>query len=410
MKIKLDARTIAALQLPAGKNEDFAWDTELDNFGLRLRRRADGRLSRTFIVQYRAGHRTRRPTIASADKVTPAQARDAARKHLAQVELGGDPQAEKAVKRAQATRTVRATVATYLEARRPALRPGSFRIAKLYLEGRYFADLHPMPLSAVTRSDVAACIRAILRNHSAPTAAATRRALSAFFTWTVSEGLLGDGANPVSGVHRPEDSTPGDHVPTVAELVAIWKACGDDDFGRIVRLLILLGNRRQEVGGMCWSELELDGSAGPVWTLPAERSKNHRALTVVLPETAAAILRSAPRTGRDCLFGARAGIGFTGWTNAKAELDRRLDGSVRPFRLHDLRRAVASHMADAVGIEPHIIEACLNHYSGHRAGVAGIYNHARYQRQIAAALARWAEHVLAGVEGRESNVVALQSA
>ncbi len=108
MKIKLDARTIAALALPAGKDEDFAWDTELENFGLRLRRRTDGGLSRSFFVQYRADRHTRRPTIGSADKITPAQARDAARKHLARVELGQDPQAEKAAKRAQAARTVRA--------------------------------------------------------------------------------------------------------------------------------------------------------------------------------------------------------------------------------------------------------------------------------------------------------------
>ena len=123
VKIKLDARTISALQLPPGRDEDFAWDTELENFGLRLRRRADGGLSRTFIVQYRADRHTRRKTIGGADKITPAQARDAARKHLARVELGHDPQAEKAARRAQAARTVRAAVASYLDARRPNCGP-----------------------------------------------------------------------------------------------------------------------------------------------------------------------------------------------------------------------------------------------------------------------------------------------
>ena len=262
MKIKLDARTIAALQLPAGKNEEIFWDSELENFGLRLRRRTDGGLSRTFTAQYRADGHQRRKTWA-ADKLTPAQARDAARKHLAQVELGHDPQAEKVAKRRQATRTVRTVVATYLEARQSKLRPESFRIAKLYLENpMYFGKLHPKAIDAVVRADVAECVRTIASRRSAPTAAAARRALSAFFSWAIAEGLLGDGANPVVGTRRPDDSTPGDHVPTVAELVAIWKACGDDDFGRIVRLLILLGNRRQEVGGMCWSELELTAACG----------------------------------------------------------------------------------------------------------------------------------------------------
>jgi integrase len=407
MRIKLDAKTISALALPKGKTEDFVWDTELDNFGLRLRRRGDGRLSRSFIVQYRADHRTRRPTIANADKVTPAQARDAARKHLAQVELGRDPQAEKALRRAHAAHTVRATIAAYLEARRPELRPGSFRIAKLYLQGRYFADLHPMPLSAVTRSDVAACIRAIQRNHSATTAGATRRALSTFFAWAIAEGLLGDGANPVDGSFRPDGPIRGAHVPAEAELAAIWRACGDDDFGRIVRLLILLASRRQEVGGMRWSELDLERG---MWTLPAARSKNHRPLTVTLPEPALAIIASVPRTSRNHLFGDRAGSGFTGWSHTKEELDRRLGSTVRPWRLHDIRRAVATAMANNLRIEPHIIEAVLNHYSGHRAGVAGIYNLATYDQAIAIALARWSEHLLALVEGRASNVIALQRA
>jgi integrase len=233
--------------------------------------------------------------------------------------------------------------------------------------------------------------------------------LSAFFSWAIADGLLGNGANPVDGSHRPDDPTPRDHVPTAAELVAIWNACGDDDFGRIVRLLILLGNRRAEVGGLCWSELDLDAGT---WTLPAERSKNHRALTVVLPPRALAIIASVPRTNRDHLFGDRTASGFTSWGGCKLDLDRRLGEAVKPWRLHDLRRAVATGMAD-LGVEPHHIEAALNHFSGHRRGVGGTYNRSTYERAVAAALARWSEHVLALVEGRRessSNVVVLQSA
>ena len=65
-------------------------------------------------------------------------------------------------------------------------------------------------------------------------------------------------------------------------------------------------------------------------------------------------------------------------------------------------------MAD-IGIEPHVIEAVLNHYGGHRRGVAGTYNRSTYERAVKAALARWSEHVLALVEGRESNVVPLRA-
>ncbi len=403
MKTKLDAKTVTGLVLADGQNEAFFWDADLEGFGLRLRRRRGGPV-RKYVAQYRAAGRSRRVTIGSADKLTPGQARDAARKLLAKVALGHDPQAEREAKRQAQARTFKAVVADYLDAKQPQLRPASFRVSKLYLAGPYFRPLHPMAVSAVTRTDVAAAVRAITRSHSSNTAAAARRALSAFFAWAIADGLLGDGANPVDGSHRPADPEPRDHILTDAELVNVWRACGDDDYGRIVRLLILLGSRRQEVGGMRWAELDLDRGE---WRLPRERSKNNREHAIALPQEALAILSSTPRGDGDRLFGFRA-AGFTSWADSKKVLDGRLAGTVRPWRLHDVRRTVATGMAD-LGIEPHVIEACLNHYSGHRRGVAGIYNRARYERATAAAFVRWAEHLTSLVEGRESKVVSLRA-
>src|SRR5262245_63125166 len=131
MKLKLDAKIVPALALPKGRTDEICWDAELEGFGLRLRRRRDGGTLRNWIAQYRANGHTRRVTIGSADKITPAQAREAARKLLARVELGGDPQAEKAAKRQQATRTVRWAVARYLDAKQGELRPVSHRINTL---------------------------------------------------------------------------------------------------------------------------------------------------------------------------------------------------------------------------------------------------------------------------------------
>jgi integrase len=405
VKLKLDAKTTAGLALSKGRDEEICWDAELEGFGLRLRRRADGGLLRNWVTQYRANGHTRRVTIGAADKITPAQARDAARKILARVELGHDPQAEKGAKRQQAAHTVRATVADYLEAKQPALRPESFRVTKLYLTGPYFRSLHPQPVTAVTRADVATCVRTIVRKHSTATAAAARRTLSAFFAWCIAEGLLGNGANPVDGSHRPADPAPRDRVLGDPELAAIWAACGDDDHGRIVRLLILLGSRRQEIGGLRWSELDFDAG---MWTLPKERSKNGRAHTIALPAAALAIIEAVPRTDRDHLFGNRSGAGFTSWAPAKAALDRRLARAVRPWRAHDVRRTVATRMAD-IGVEPHVIEAVLNHQSGHKAGIGGVYNRSSYERAVKAALARWGEHMLALTEGRESKIVPLRA-
>ena len=403
MKLKLDAKAAAILALPDSKDEEFYWDTELENFGLRLRRRANGVL-RNYVAQYRATGRTRRVTIGAADKLTLSQAREAARKVLAKVALGHDPQGERETKRQAQARTFKAVVDTYLQAKQRELRPISLRISKLYLTGPYFRSLHPMPISAVTRTDVAAAIRAITRSHTSNTAGAARRALSAFFAWAIADGLLGDGANPVDGSHRPADPEPRNHVLTDAELVSVWKACADNDYGRIVRLLILTGTRCQEVGGLRWSELDVDAGT---WRLPKERSKNGREHVIALPPEALAILASGPREGGDHLFGFRA-AGFKSWTRGKKALDSHLAGTVRPWRRHDIRRTVATGMAD-IGIEPHIIEACLNHFSGHRRGVSGVYNRALYERATAAAFVRWSAHVAALVEGREHKIVPLRA-
>jgi integrase len=408
MKLRLDAKTIAALALPKGRADEICWDAELEGFGLRLRRRAGGGTLRNWVTQYRANGHTRRITIGSADKISPAQARDAARKLLARVELGHDPQAEKEAKRQRAARTFKAVVEDYLAVKQSELRPASLRVTKLYLTGPYFRPLHRLAVDAITRADVASCVRTIMRKHSTSTAAAARRALSGFFAWAIADGLLGSGANPVDGSHRPADPKPRDRVLSNAELVAIWNAVDvDDDYGLIIRLLILLGARASEIGGMRRrGELDLDAST---WTLPAERSKNHRAHTITLPPAALAIIEELPQTDRDHLFGSRAEGGFTSWPWCKQELDRKLGDAVKPWRVHDIRRTVATRMAD-IGIEPHVIEAALNHYSGHRRGVAGVYNRSSYERAVKAALARWAEHVLAIVEGRESNVASLQRA
>jgi integrase len=405
MKLKLDAKTTAGMTLGSGRSEEFCWDTELEGYGLRLRRRRNGGgLLRTWIAQYRASGHTRRVTIGSADKIAPAQAREAARKILARVALGQDPQAEKAAKRQRAVRTFRAVVDAYLAAKRPELRPVSNRLNELYLRaGPYFRPLHSLGIGEIAHPDIAARLSAIVRNHSPHTAAAARRAVSALFRWAMEEGWVE--TNPVIGTRKPADPMPRDRVLTNAELAAIWRACGDDDHGRAMKLLILLGSRRSEVGGMRWSELDLEVGT---WTLPAERSKNHRAHTIALPAAALAVIELVPRTTRDHLFGDRAGAGFTSWSRGKLELDGRLAGTVKTWRVHDLRRTVATRMAD-IGIEPFHIEACLNHYSGHRRGAAGVYNRSNYGRAVKAALARWAGHVRDLVEGRESNVVPLHA-
>jgi len=391
MKLRLDTKTVPALALGKGQRELFAWDSELAGFGLRLQGQR-----RTYIAQYRAGGHTRRVTLGTTERLTPTQAREGVRKLLARVSLGEDPQDEKAAQRTAAERTFRKVVEAYLAAKRSTLRPASYNVTQLYLTGPYFRPLHTHGIGEIKHPDIAAQLSAITRKHSANTAGAARRAISALFRWSMEEGWAK--ANPVVGTRKPADPKPRDRVLTDAELVAIWNACGDDDFGRIVRLLVLLGSRSREVGGMRANELDLEAGT---WELPEERSKNHRAHLIDLPPAALQIIRMVfPLGERDHLFGVRAHHGYTAWGHGWTALAARLKGTVKPWQLRDIRRTVATRMGD-IKIHPHVIEAVLNHHSGYRAGVAGVYNRSPYRDEVRAALVRWSERVLALAEGRD---------
>jgi integrase len=167
----------------------------------------------------------------------------------------------------------------------------------------------------------------------------------------------------------------------------VWDAAGDGEFGDIIRLLVLTGARREEIGGLRWDEIDL---AQAVITLGPERTKNSRPFTLPLAPAAVEILSRQPRLG-SWVFGPGGQRRYASWSNPKVALDARA-GVQHPYRLHDIRRSVATRMAE-LGVLPHVIEAVLNHVSGHRAGVAGIYNRATYAKETREALERWANHV-----------------
>ena len=397
--MKLTARTTASAALPEGKTDHIYWDTDLTGFGLRVRLGSD-RVRKTFIAQYRAHGRTRRVLIGPAEKLGAEQARAAAKKVLGRAAIGEDPQAERRAQRQREVYTLRSVAEDFLAAKRSTVRPNTYRGLAHYLAGPHFKPLHAMPIDQVTRRDVAARVAKIGTESGSPSAARARAALSAMYTWAMGHGLTE--ANPVVGTIKPDDSRPRERVLSNAEIAAIWHACDEAGaFGKIVRLLLLTGCRRMEVCGMRWSEIDIESG---VWRLPPERTKNKRAHTLPLSPMAMQIVKSVPQViGRDCLFGERSNLGFTQW-GEKRDLDARLGDKAAEWTLHDLRRTCATGMAD-IGVQPHIIEAALNHISGHKVGVAGIYNRSSYEREVRNALALWADHVRAIAEGGEHKVV-----
>jgi integrase len=401
--MKFTAKTIAALVLPEGKADHFEWDDDLPRFGYRLRRSGD-KVGRSWVVQYRHAGQSRKMTLNSI--LSLDQARTEARRILAQVELGQDPATDKKRKQAAEKHTFKALVEQYLAAKKPpAVRPRTFTEWSRYLQSSaYFKPLHNMPVDSILRKDVAACVLAIARKNGQVTAARARSALSALYSWAIGEGLAEN--NPVIGTNKPVAPPERSRWLTDAEILAVWQATEDPtEFNRIVRLLVTLGQRRSEVGGMCWSELSDDRAT---WTIPAARAKNSHEHEVPLGSLAMDVIRSVPEVaGRDLLFGARTNRGFTGWAEFKKALDRRLGDAVRPWVLHDLRRTVATRLGD-LGAEPHVIEMLLNHQGGHKRGDAGRYNRSKYPNAVKNAVAMWNNHIIGLIEGRSSssNVIA----
>jgi integrase len=395
--MKLTAKTVAALRLD-GKTDAIYFDDDMSGFGFRLRLGSGGKVLKSWVAQYKRAGATRRILLGSAEVLSVEQAKAAAKKVLAKVALGEDPALDRRERRDKDRVSLRSVIDEYLAFKARDLRPKTMREITRYLTGTYFKPLHGVPVDKVSRKDIASRLVAIIREHGPVVAAKARAALTSLFAWSMQMGLIEH--NPVVGTIQPDAGKPRERTLSDDELAAIWRACKDDEYGRIVRLLILLAARRAAVGGMSWPEFDLERG---LWTLPAARSKNGKAHTLPLMPIALDIIKRVPRlVARDQLFGTRSNDGFTGWDDQKESLDAR-SGVVR-WTLHDIRRSVATRMAD-IGVMPHIIETVLGHVGGHKGGVAGIYNRSSYEREVRNALALWEDHVRAFVEGGERKVI-----
>lgn len=401
--MKLTVGQISGLRLPPGKADHIAWDDDVPGFGLRLREGG----SRNFVFQYKVGDRHRRMNLGAVSAVTLAEARKTAGTLYHRVKLGEDPAGDKADAKIKAAETFEAVAARFLEYKRTRLRPRSYPDVERHLLIHAKA-LHGLQLAKIERRDVATVIAAVADNSGTVTGNRVRTSLSTFFSWSMMHGLVE--SNPVIGTARNREQS-RERVLEPAELRAIWNNLLDDHFGAIMRLLALTGQRASEIAALRRSEIRDN-----VIVLPSDRTKNHRVHIVPLSAPARRIIEAQPRRTnaagrpRDLIFGHGEGA-FSGWSNAKEKLDAQIakaTGKTLPhWTPHDLRRTAATQMAE-LGVQPHVIESVLNHISGHRAGVAGIYNRAAYEREKAIALDLWADRLMAIVEGRESNVVTLQ--
>jgi len=393
--------------------------------GLRLIIQPKPSDTKSWCVRYRYAGRPRKLTLGTYPVVDLVKARERAKDALERLERGQDPAAEKKIANAaqHAPKTDRDAfgilVRRWLDshvipntrswwetARLLGLHvvPGETRPADLpvfrEVPGGIVARWAERPVSKIRRRDIHELLDASKARGGRTIVNRELGALKRFFNWCVDAEIVD--ISPTFRLAKPLAESKRTRILSDAELRLVWRAAEIEGFpfGDIVRLLILTAQRRGEVAGLVRPEIDVRAKA---WILPPERTKNGLPHLVPLSTTAVAIISGAPKiVDEDHLYGLGGRTPFSGFSRGKARLDERIAKLAKEedprakdmpeWNLHDLRRTVATGMA-RLGVLPHVVEAVLNHVSGSKAGVAGIYNLWTYEHEKREALELWSRHV-----------------
>lgn len=421
---KLTVEKVKVLQ--AGLKDALYWDETLRGFGLKVTPAGN----KVFVVQYRMGGRgskTQRYTIGTfGSPWTPKAARDEAERLLTLVRKGVNPADEKEERRRISTELAFGPYADlflreYVKREWKASYGDAERIFRLHIK----PVLKNKALPLIRKGDIAALFDRV-PGHQVALRRKVHAVLSRLFRWAVGRGDIE--RSPLEGAEPPPTPASRDRWLNDDELRLAWLAAGDlgYPFGPLYRLLIGTGQRREEVSALDWKELN---RASAEWQLPGSRSKNALPTTVPLSAPMIAELdRMAegdkwPRRG--LVFSTTGKTAVSGYSRAKARLDKAMLALARkeaeaagespdhvevaPWRAHDLRRTLATGL-QRLGVRFEVTEAVLNHVSGAKAGVAGVYQRHNWATEKRDALDAWAAHLARIVSGTdETNVVRLAS-
>jgi integrase len=428
--MKLTERKIEKLATEHGRKDRLVFDDA--QRGLAVRITASG--GRTYLCQYTLhGHKWRVP-LGSSSALSLSKAREAAAAIMGDVAKGRNPAFQRkeaaATERARRVRnrlTLRVLIEdwnrTHLVGRRPSYAAEAVRALHYAFADHLDDAAEDLDRTAVVRALDALAGRRKRKDgdggHKSKGGAITGRTAAygrAAFAWAVKRGALS--VNPFADLPIAKSVVKRERVLSDTEIAEIWRAAGDaaSPYGRIIRLLILTGQRRGEVAGMTWSEISEDLTT---WTLPAERTKNGVAHTVplsvpvrdflkgMLPAEAKEAKRALNdwRASGALVLPGAVGTPFAGWSKAKRALDKAImderakaaagtaRASLTSWSVHDLRRTVATGL-QRLGVRLEVTEAVLNHISGSRGGIAGVYQRHDWASEKRAALDAWATHVL----------------
>jgi integrase len=403
-----------AAQAKAEGRTLYRWDADLTGFGMLATKTG----SVSYFVEYRLGGRgakNRRMSLGKHGVLTPDEARKLAKEELGKVARGADIVREKREAREKLTGlTLRDLVERYLDIH---AKPGRYWAEK---RARLLSDelkvLHTKPAALIKRADIVSLIDK-LQGRSHASARVLFADIRPIFAWALDRAAIE--VNPIAGMRGPQPLDARDRVLSDEEIKAFWEAASELSwpFENVFKVLLLTGQRREEVAGMRWREVDLDAGQ---WTIAKERCKNGRAHTVDLSPEAVRMLdplgdEAAPRLAKsaedeDFVFSTTGRTPVSGFSKAKTRIDARMKSILgekfQPWRTHDLRRTAASGMA-ALNFQPQVIERVINHVSGAQGGLVGVYQRHEYREERRRAIMAWDAHVMRLVSADKSlsNVV-----
>ena len=415
-----------------GKRSIF-FDAQIPGFGIRVTERSTDECKGSFVLvtRYPGSPNPAPRRIGDYPVMSLAEAREVAREWRRDIAKGIDPK-EKAAEAAREQQRLRANTfgaafASFADDHLKTLRTGA--AVEASVKNHVFPALEGRPMREIRRSEILALINR-LKKESPIAANRVLAYLKKFFAWALENELIDD--SPAASIKRPvsEKDRGRDRVLNDWEIHAIWEACGEmSAFGRAFRFLLATGQRRSEVGAMTWREIARKEA---LWTLPKARTKAKRLHTVPLSHLALSILDDCPKIGDFVFASGRSGaaresemagpVALAGWGKAKERLDQLAlrhakalaaergenePKEIAEWRLHDLRRTAATHMA-RLGVDRLVISKVLNHAEG---GVTKGYDRHGYDDEKRRALDLWAQRLRAIVDGTGGgNVVHLSTA
>jgi integrase len=363
---------------------------------------------RSFAVRTRINGKPAKLTIGRWPLMDLASARETARAKLQAVGSGVDPrQAERRAKaeaRQAEEQTVRAVTEEWFR-RDQAGNRDIYRVRRI-MDREVLPTLGDMEMVAVRKRDLIILLDRIA-DRAPIRANRTLAAVKRLFNWAASRDLIE--LNPAAFIEKPAPEIRRDRVLGDCELAAVWHAACrvGGPYGAGILLLTLTGARLSEIFEARWSEI--DEKAG-VLRLPAARSKSKEGRSISLSEQADGVLCALPRfAGCDWIITASGQRPFKAVGTSKLRLDAALAGPISPWRVHDIRRSVATGL-QRLGVRLETIEAVLGHRSGSRSGIVGTYQRHRFDAEARQALDLWGRHITRITSGKTAEVIELRNA